>query len=89
MIVPAKIFFGYAWVLCLDAVIKNVPFHLLTSIMNTSSILSFSHHVFVDTDGIYHVVKDVSAAGDCSLISLLCKPNLHVPLLTCNANDAH
>jgi hypothetical protein len=44
--------------------------------------LTSSSLVYVDAEGDRYLVKDVSAAGDCALLSLLCNPNFRAPLTT-------
>ncbi len=49
-----------------------------------SSCTSASDFIFVDAIGKNYAVKDVSAAGDSALLSLMGNPNFQAPLSTAN-----
>jgi hypothetical protein len=48
-----------------------------------STVSPFPNTVIVDTNGNHYIVKNVSGAGDCALLSLLSNPNFHVPVSDC------
>ena len=50
------------------------------SMIAASSLLEL---VFVDANGNHFIVKDVLAAGDCALLSLLNNPNFNAPVSDC------